>query len=65
MKKFEVSEKWLREAAENEPESGVFAMNPEAWCSFCKNTGQHLCPDVAEPILIDCTNKKCPVREKK
>ena len=30
-------------------------------CSFCYNMGNHLCPDVAEPILIKCTNKKCRV----
>lgn len=28
-------------------------------CEFCKGTGYHLCPDVAEPILIECSNKKC------
>lgn len=28
-------------------------------CEYCKGTGYHLCPDVAEPIVIECTNKKC------
>ena len=30
-------------------------------CPFCKNTGAHLCPDVAEPILTACTHKECPI----
>lgn len=28
-------------------------------CEFCKGTGKHLCPDVAEPILINCMKKGC------
>lgn len=30
-------------------------------CEFCKNTGVHICPDVAELILIKCSNKFCPI----
>lgn len=33
----------------------------EIMCPFCKNTGKHLCPDVAEPVEIDCSHKQCPV----
>lgn len=32
-------------------------------CPFCKGTGQHLCPDVAEPILIKCSHKDCTVNK--
>ncbi len=32
-------------------------------CPFCKNTGVHLCPDIAEPILVRCSHKKCPITE--
>ncbi len=28
-------------------------------CPYCKNTGQHMCPDVAEPILVNCSFKYC------
>lgn len=28
-------------------------------CPYCRNTGYHLCPDVVEPVLIKCSNKKC------
>jgi len=28
-------------------------------CEYCKGTGQHLSPDVSEPILMKCSNKKC------
>lgn len=28
-------------------------------CDYCDNTGQHLCPDVAEPILVPCAKKGC------
>lgn len=33
----------------------------EIICPFCKNTGRHLCPDVSEPVEIDCSHKQCPV----
>lgn len=29
-------------------------------CDFCYGTGEHLCPDVPQPILIKCTKKGCP-----
>lgn len=33
-------------------------VKPEV-CDFCQGTGQHLSPDVAEPILIKCSKKGC------
>lgn len=30
-------------------------------CTYCNDTGKHLCPDVTEPILINCTNKACEI----
>ena len=30
-------------------------------CPFCKNTGAHLCLDVAEPVLIACMHRECPI----
>ena len=30
-------------------------------CDHCKNTGVHLCPDVAQPILVSCDSKACPI----
>jgi hypothetical protein len=56
----------------NEPEerlsykndTGSFAAganwaNERTQCSFCKNTGKHLSPDVAEPIVVTCSKKGC------
>lgn len=28
-------------------------------CTYCKDTGFHLSPDAAEPVLVKCTNKSC------
>lgn len=41
------------------------AMNPKdkPTCDFCNDTGEHLCPDVAEPIPIPCTKKGCPTQD--
>lgn len=33
----------------------------EPKCPFCNNTGFHLCPDVAEPVLVRCSRKGCPI----
>lgn len=30
-------------------------------CSHCNNTGVHLCPDVVQPVVIQCCNKDCGV----
>jgi hypothetical protein len=32
-------------------------------CPYCKNTGKHLCPDVATPIIANCSRKGCPYGE--
>lgn len=32
-------------------------------CMHCADMGVHLCPDVAEPILIPCCKKGCKSRK--
>lgn len=46
------------------PEKGEITVSYELKCSYCNGTGKHLCPDVAEPILIDCTKKGCEYAKK-
>lgn len=29
-------------------------------CPFCKNTGKHLSPEAAEPVVVNCERKGCP-----
>jgi hypothetical protein len=31
-------------------------------CDYCKDTGKHLCPDVTEPILVNCSSKVCKTK---
>jgi hypothetical protein len=35
------------------------AEKERAQCNFCKNTGEHFSPDVAEPIVVSCCKKSC------
>jgi len=43
--------------------AGYTAAIEDQQCDFCKNTGKHLCPEIAEPILINCTKKGCAYGE--
>lgn len=31
-------------------------------CPYCNGNGTHMCPDVAEPIVVPCSFKGCSVR---
>lgn len=53
MKDREEANKALDELAEETHKLGL--------CDFCQDTGYHLSPEVAEPIVIKCTNKNCKV----
>lgn len=41
-----------------------YILGSEKICKFCKGTGKHYCPDTVELILINCTNKECPITNK-
>lgn len=57
-------ERLEHELETSEMNKGIFEKEIERLkCSFCKDTGYHLCPDVAEPVLIKCTKKGCRSRE--